>query len=848
MPKKESLSSKVFEIFVKEQKDSATGELDFTTFVELCKKRIGNGISRNKIKSALISLEKNGVKQIKKGKTTTLIFDTVPQISKQNQEEGKDYVQKVTGVYYSLSKHSASVYVKETNSSYAIQAINGARNNATVEFVINKNNDIKVINFINPPTKVLGFINKDKETGEVYFYEQSTYGVISNKYLVLNEGVTKDAFGKIVTATIDNNGQYCTIDKIFGSISSLKEYVRAHAHAINADKPLSPEGEAQLEKLPTTVDVSTINLIKENEPINPENTDPTKPTYVDLRAKSFCTIDPFDCQDMDDAVYSEIDKNGNIVTYAAIADVTQYIKPFSPIWNDASEKDFTLYTLLGAFDMLPHKIASGICSLNPNEDRLTMCIKTTIDPKTGNVISGEVMQAVINSKKKFSYNEVQKIFDDYKKENINEDFLISLNESKSTHKNVQPTDLVQSLIFNLKASEAVWKRLRRGQTLRLNSNDEVQFYLDKDQEKIERIEQKKHLPSMELIEALMINANEFVAEQAYKTGANVLYRTHGLSSEFKINKLNGLIDCLDCPMEWDGTNASLQKILNYFKGSEYEEIVSEVAKTCLDKAKYTSVPHPINTETQEVMDELGCHNALGLDYYSHFTSGIRRFPDLIIQYAMKCEWNGKLKEKNLSTIEMQPLTKEYVNNMAHITSAREDEIDKTSRTIEELALAIYAEDHINEVFEGRIRSIIDGNLIVVTKENMRVKIPLEDFMGAKKYSVSENNVAVIANNTIITTIGKSIKFKIANADRYSRIITGSTDLTKNFEKSIIAHTDKKNADILAKCYDTFLYKDCSPLNYENINEKNNRFKRYETDKSYKNKEKAHKQKSKYLEK
>lgn len=848
MPKKESLSSKVFEIFVKEQKDSTTGELDFTTFVELCKKRIGGGISRNKIKSALISLEKNGVKQIKKGNTTVLIFDTVPQITDQKSQNGKESVQRISGIYYALSRHSASVYVKETNTSYSIQAIPSARNNATVELLINQNKEIKVIDCINPPTKVLGFISKDKETGEIYFYEQSTYGVITNKYLVLNNAITKEAFGKIVTATINNDGHFCTIDKVFGSISSLKEYVRAHAHAINADKPLSPEGEAQLAKIPTKVDLASINLIKENEPINPEAIDPTKPTYVDLRAKSFCTIDPFDCQDMDDAVYSEIDKNGNIVTYAAIADVTQYIRPFSPIWNDAAEKDFTLYTLLGAFDMLPHKIASGICSLNPNEDRLTMCIKTTIDPKTGNVISGEVMQAVINSKRKFSYNEVQNILDEYKKENINEDFLISLNTSKSTHKSVQPTDLVQSLIFNLKASEAVWKRLRRGQTLRLNSNDEVQFYLDKDQEKIERIEQKKHLPSMELIEALMINANEFVAEQAYKTGANVLYRTHGLSSEFKINKFNGLIDCLDCDMEWDGTNASLQKILNYFKGSEYEEIVSEVAKTCLDKAKYTPVPHPINPDTQEIMDDLGCHNALGLDYYSHFTSGIRRFPDLIIQYAMKCEWNEKLKEKNLSSIDMQPLSKEYVNNMAHITSSREDEVDKTSRTIEELALAIYAENHINEIFEGTIRSIIDDNLIVVTKENMRVKIPLEDFMNGRKYSVSDNNVAVISNNTIVTTIGKSIKFKISYADRYSRTISGSTNLTKNFEKPSFECSDKANADILAKYYNTFLYRNSAPLSYTSSYHKNkdNRYKRYKTEQSYKDREKTHKNKSKYL--
>lgn len=833
MPKKESLSSKVFEIFTNEQKKSPTGELDFSTFVELCKKRIGNGISRNKIKSALISLEKNGVRQINKGKTTVLIFDTVSEISK-TTPANEDKVQRLRGVYNASSKHYASIYVEETNSRYSIPAISGARSNATVEFLINQNKEIKILDYKNPPTTIMGFINKDKETNEIYFYEQSTYGVITNKYLVLNSTVSKDAFGKVVTAKLSEDGPYCTIDRIFGSLSSLKENVRAYAHSINADKPLSPEGEAQLASIPTKVDYSTINIIKENEPIDKNKIDPSKPTYIDLRNKIFCTIDPFDCQDMDDAGCSEIDENGNIVIYVAIADVTQYIKPFSPIWNDAAEKGFSLYTLLGAYDMLPHKIASGICSLNPNEDRLTMCVKTTIDPKTGEIISGEVAQAIINSKKKFSYNEVQKIFDDYKQENIDEDFLLALNTSKRTHEKVVPKDLVQALIFNLKASQAIWKRLNKGGSLSLNSNEEVQFYLDKEQEKIEKIEGKKHLPSMKLIEALMINANEFVARKANETGVNVLYRTHGKSTEFKINKLNNLIDCLGCDIEWDGMNPTLQKILNYFKGTEYEGVINEVAKSCLDRAKYSSVPHPTDPDTQEIMADLICHNALALSLYLHFTSGIRRFPDLVNQHAMKYLWNEMLKQKGLSTIEMQPLTKEYVNIMSQKNSSREDEIDKMSRTIVELALAIYAEDHINDILEGNIRSIIDDELVVVTKENMRVKIPVEDLVNSKKYKISDNNVAVYLNNNLVATIGKSIKFKIAAANRYTRIITGSTDLTKTFEKTITTYSDKQNATALAECYNAFVYKDCQLYSYQGNYDKDNRSKRYRADQKHKN--------------
>ncbi len=826
MSKKSKLSEVVFEVFADVKKNYPNGEVDYLSFVEICKKRIGNGISRNKIKSALISLERNGVKIVSSGKRMVVTLDTRP--SPKIEQNEVPSVEQYKGIYYVYGKHNATIFVEETQKSYSIQPLDGMRNNASVEFIVNKDNDVHILDYKNPPVTSLGFISKDKETGEIYFYEQSVYGVITKKYLVLNTKMTNNAFGHVVTAKINDASQCCTIDKVFGTLSSLKEYVRAHAHAIEADKPLTEEGEAQLNAIPTHVDPTKYNIVTDLS--ETDKIDPTKPTYIDLRDKFFCTIDPFDCQDMDDAVYTEIDENGNIVTYAAIADVTEYIRPFSPIWNDAAEKNFTLYTLLGAYDMLPHKIASGICSLNPNEDRLTMCVKTTINPKTGDVISGEVVQAIINSKKKFSYNEVQDIFDSYTNENIDENFAIALDESKKSHKTVEPSDLVEALIFNLKASQAVWKRLHKSQTLRLNSNEEVQFYLDTNREKIERIERKKHLPSMELIEALMINANEFTATKANAKNLPVLYRTHGISTDFKIEKFNSLISCLDCDMEWDGLNASLQKILNHFKNSEYEEIVNEVAKTCLDKARYSPVPHPIDKDTQEVLEDLCCHNALGLDYYLHFTSGIRRFPDLINQFGHKCLWNKMLREKGLSSIVLDEIPKEYVCNMAQKVSAREVEIDKTSKTIEELALAIYAEEHVNEVFEGRIRSIIDDELVVVTNENMRVKIPVSDIVGPRKYEVTNNNVAVVSGNQIVAMVGGTVKFKIASANRFSRSIVGSTDLTKKFEIPKRTTTDTINADNLARCFDRYSQKVSDE--YKN-KRKELRAKKFQTNQKYK---------------
>lgn len=197
-----------------------------------------------------------------------------------------------------------------------------------------------------------------------------------------------------------------------------------------------------------------------------------------------------------------------------------------------------------------------------------------------------------------------------------------------------------------------------------------------------------------------------------------------------------------------------------------------------------------------------------------------------------------LREKGLSSIVLDEIPKEYVYNMAQKVSAREVEIDKTSKTIEELALAIYAEEHVNEIFEGRIRSIIGDELVVVTKENMRVKISISDAVGSSKYTVTNNNVAVVLNNQIVAMVGEVVKFKISNANRFSRSIVGSTDLTKKFEMPKITVSDIVNAEHLAKCFEKFSQE---VIGHPYANKrKQTRAENYQTNQKYKNKKSRYK--------
>ena len=704
-------------------------------------------------------------------------------MTKDNQLENFEFEENkiYTGTFYKLGgRHYGGKILCDDGTEFVVAQNKDIVNGSIVEFrvvdgVVSIDNVVAL-----KQQKITGALVKTA-SGDIKFIEkglkgfQKQYSISNSK----NSELIRGAFGRVVGAHIIEDGTV-TIDKVYGVIGSLRDEVEAVVDKVNMSQNWTEESLKELAAIPESVDLSTVNLVDEKgQNLNAETYDPSKPNYVDLRDKFFCTIDPDDCQDMDDSVYTEIDENGNYVIYTAIADVTEYINPVKTphINQQAEERGMSLYYMYGAQDMLPHKIASGICSLNEGQDRLTMCVKTVVDAKTGKRISKKVFHAVINSKKKLSYQEAQK-FIDVDEKLIDEIYNNSVNIAKTSKSNFVPDNLESALITNWKASQALKKEREKRDSLTFESKKEPKMILSEDGKEIKEVKVPEYLPSMGLIEALMVNANEAVAEILNSIAKEAMYRVHGKPNEYKIDKLNAIFEHFGVKGTWDGTKSKLKSIMNKLHGNEFEDLISANVITCLDRAKYSVYPHPFDTKTGEVLKSEICHSALDSEFYTHFTSGIRRYPDLVAQYMLKIyEREGRIVYDD-----------KYLKKVAAHVSSRESELDNAEKEIKDLGFAAYVENHVNENVEGIVCEIDGdkGHVIVLTEQNMRIHIPISDFFRSgknpDKYVIDQYGIAIYKDNEEVVSLGEKVVCKISGSSRILREVYGTTDLTKTFER------------------------------------------------------------------
>lgn len=727
------------------------------------RKQLGTSLSLNNIKSALNQLVANKVISVNGG----VIVD-----NSQNEQ---------TGTYYPFNRAIGKIVTSDgkeikVKNNKGAQLVEGTK----VSFVTNSDGEVIITKYESNTKKTMAGTIAFDDKGTLMFYPQSTGTMGKIKPLIVLDDkkseIVKQAIGKRVTVEVPSfkgGEDVCKIKRVFGKIGNPLTEFNALADEAGVVMERSEKAIKELEKIPTEVDINLVNLTDENHnPLNPETYDDKKPDYVDLRGKMFATIDPDDCQDMDDSVYTEIDEDGNFVTYAAIADVTEYVHPGMALWEEAKQQGFTLYVPGSAFDMLPHELAAGICSLNPNVDRLTMCVKSVIDRKTGKRIpqKSEIMHAVINSKRKFSYNEVQAKLDELGDKGVKRIYAEMLTRAKSNGTKVEPTSLIEAIVLNKMVSDAVWVNFDSRSNLKLASDKETKFIFNDNMTDVIGIQEKPHIDSMSLIEALMINANECVAEYTINNNLNSLYRVHGEPNGFKVDKLKNYLEYFKIPFDGSVSNASLQKVIDAAVGKPYEESINYIIKTMLDRAKYSSVPHPTDDDGT-VREDLLCHNALQSEYYSHFTSGIRRFCDLIAQYGIKQHLRGR----------GNTFDDEEVANLGPFLSGREKTIDDADQKANDIAGAIYMEKHINDVVDGTVALISDARVVVETKENLRIEVPVVEIAGGKAKVKNEGVALVNEQGTEIFKLGDTITIKVNGADRVEGKIYGSTDLTKTYK-------------------------------------------------------------------
>lgn len=447
----------------------------------------------------------------------------------------------------------------------------------------------------------------------------------------------------------------------------------------------------------------------------------------DLRQDIIITIDPDDAKDFDDAVSLDKMDNGNYMLGVHIADVSHYVRPDTAIYEEALNRGNSVYLVGKVIPMLPEKLSNNICSLVPNEDRLTYSVLTEITPN-GKIISYEIKKTIINSKRRFTYKEVQKILDDGKGEFY--DLLFMLNKLAKT--------------------------LRRKRTNKGSINfhtPEVEFKLNEDGVPL-NIEIKILLESHNLIEEFMLLANQIVASHIKlldeEEAGNFIYRIHDLPEQDKLSEFANFVKSLGYSFNANaaGKSKQFQKLLEEVKGTSEEAVVNEVAIRSMAKAVYST-------------DNIG-HYGLAFEDYTHFTSPIRRFADLIVHLLIH-EFNEKRKLDSFSKSELE-------NICDHISSQERKAINAERLSVK-LKQIEYLQNKIGEKFSGIISGITNFGFFVELNETLAEGLVRLSSIENDYYILDEKNHCLIGRDTGKRyRLGDKVYVKLVRADREKRIV------------------------------------------------------------------------------
>ena len=457
---------------------------------------------------------------------------------------------------------------------------------------------------------------------------------------------------------------------------------------------------------------------------------------VDFRGENnIFTIDGEDAKDLDDAVSVRKLENGNYKLDVHIADVSNYVKEDSLLDKEALIRGTSIYMLNRVIPMLPRELSNGICSLNEGEDRYTLSISMEIDEK-GKLISSEVFKGIINVTKRMSYKDVQSILD-------NSDNMIV----EKYKKYIPDFKLMEELAYVLKE-----KRITKGY---LNLDiPESKIILDKDGYAID-VQKYETAFANEIIEQFMLTANEAIAEKFYWLKAPFIYRIHEEPDIEKVAELNKLLFNFGYKIhikEGKIYPAEFAKILKEVEGKPEEKIVSNMILRTLKVAVYDS--------------ENKGHFGIASKYYCHFTSPIRRYPDLFIHRII-----SKYLKNNYTLPEEQvEFYSKIAENDAKQSSDREKIATQVERDSIDIKKAEYMSKKIGEKYEGIISGVTQFGVFVELENTVEGLIRFEN-LGDEYYEYDPDHKILIGERSKETfKIGDKIKIEVIDANKQEKRI------------------------------------------------------------------------------
>ncbi|MBO5097195.1 MAG: ribonuclease R [Agathobacter sp.] len=453
---------------------------------------------------------------------------------------------------------------------------------------------------------------------------------------------------------------------------------------------------------------------------------------MDLRDVVMVTIDGEDAKDLDDAVSVTMDGE-NYVLGVHIADVTNYVQEKSALDVEALKRGTSVYLVDRVIPMLPHALSNGICSLNAGENRLALSCIMTINPK-GEVIDHTIAETVIKVDTRMSYTSVKKILEDKDSEEI-----------AKYEKLVPMFEMMRDLAAILRK-----KRMSRG------SIDfdfpETKVILDANGKPVE-IKPYDRNVATKIIEDFMLIANETVATDYYWQELPFVYRTHDNPDSEKMQKLSAFINNFGYNIHISRDEVhpkELQKLLMKIDGTPEEALISRLTLRSMKQARYTTVNSG--------------HFGLAASYYCHFTSPIRRYPDLQIHRIIKENLRGRLNENRIKHYE------EILNDVAKQSSEMERRAEEAERETVKLKKVEYMEDHLGEVFEGVISGVMEWGIYVELPTTVEGLVRVAD-MNDDFYHFIEETYEMIGERTGKSyKLGQKVRVCVEGTDRVTRTI------------------------------------------------------------------------------